>query len=382
MRLACLALLLVACADPPEPRPPARAPEPAPAAPTLEDPTLEDDAPPTASWPSDVEDLRASVDAFTTVEACLAGLRADTPTAVAEAVADLAYDGFFDDVCASLAAVKAGDAEACDAVGPSTAQAGCRRRLALLHGRPEACPEDRVVGGREPVCVAWASRDPSLCRAAAVDEARCRAVLSGDEGRCARLRGGDRGRCEAALGRYASALGDERRRSEAAEAEPTFTLEVEEDGQEPVRLERDVLDRGVVLEPRACRWTVRLARPMGELPVPLSPGAFTPTFFLELSVPPGEERPVRLPLNASDAVLSLALPRHGGLTSVSGAEGALTLERFETRRGGAIEGALTGTLRRGEATLRVTGRVSTFVRDLDPMPARCTESAAGEASGG
>lgn len=370
-----MALLLVTACSEAEapPRPP---PTPAPTRPAIEAP--DEPPPPSASWPSDVEGLRASVDAFTTVEACLASLQAETPTAVAEAVADLAYDGFFDEVCESLAAVKAGDAEACDALGPSTTRAGCRRRLALLHGRPAACPEDRVDEGREPECVAWAARDASLCRAAPVSaRGRCEAVLSGDVARCARLRGGDRVRCEAAVRRYADALGEERQRSPAAEEEAVFQLTATEEGHDAVTVERDALDRGVTLSPRACRWAVRLMRPTGELPAPLSPGAFAPTFFLELAVPPGDARPITLPLNASDAVLSLALPRHGGLTSVSGAEGSLQLDAFEPRRGGAITGSFSGTLRRGDATIRIEGRISTFVRDLEPMPARCAESPAG-----
>ena len=78
-----MALLLVTACSEAEapPRPP---PVPAPTRPAIEAP--DEPPPPSASWPSDVEGLRASVDAFTTVEACLASLQAETPTAVAVTV--------------------------------------------------------------------------------------------------------------------------------------------------------------------------------------------------------------------------------------------------------------------------------------------------------
>jgi hypothetical protein len=79
---------------------------------------------PSTAWPTEVESLRDALAAFDTVEGCRATLRARTPTSVAEGIADFAYEGFFDDVCASMAAVKEGSIEGCDALAISTARAG------------------------------------------------------------------------------------------------------------------------------------------------------------------------------------------------------------------------------------------------------------------
>ncbi|MCZ7684703.1 MAG: hypothetical protein M5U28_40385 [Sandaracinaceae bacterium] len=223
---------------------------------------IEDDLEPAPSstWPAEVQSLADQVASFTTVEACLEQLRARTPTAVAEGLADLAYDGFFDDVCRALEAVKTGSVEQCDALAISTARAGCRRRLAVVHGRPSACPGDRVVPGREAVCVAWAARDPGLCRASG-EEARCRAVLAGDDDACRGLRPGDRERCRAHVRRYASALGEERGESPATDAPRVMTLEVREGDAAPITIRRDVLDRGVRLVPAGVRLPGRAGQP-------------------------------------------------------------------------------------------------------------------------
>ena len=227
--------------------------------------------------------------AFTGVDACLEELRARTPTAVAEGIADLGYDGFLDDVCRGMEAVKRGDVAACDALAISAGRAGCRRRLAIVHGTPSACPDDRVVPGREAVCVAWAARDAGLCRASS-DEARCRAVLDDDLRACRPLRGGDRSRCQAEVRRYASALEGERARSPATEAPAVLTLDVGE-GERAIHIERDVLAQGVRLVPAECAYSVALANPLGEVSFGLRDEA--PSFHLELTLPAGARAPFR-----------------------------------------------------------------------------------------
>ena len=320
-------------------------------------------ATPTSSWPEDVEGLREAVDAFTTEDACRAGLRASTPTAVAEGLDDLRYDSFFDDVCAGLAAVKVGSVAGCDAIVPSATRAGCRRRLALLHARPDACPEDRVIEGREPVCVAWASRAPGLCPAASPpDRPRCRAVLSGEPEGCDRLPGGDAARCRAEVARYATALGSDRVDVPAVEARMRLTV-TGEGGRET--LERDVLARGVVLRADGCARAIAFERPGGEPSIRLaSPQG---SFRLEIRVPPAPELPLELAIGTPAAVLSVVSPTRGELTSISGARGTVTLTAFGAERGALVSARIRGVLREGMEDVRVEGEVTSFVRDLDPL---------------
>ncbi len=378
-RLALLALLALGC-DAEAPAGSSTRDEPA-APEVLDDGEDALDPPPSSAWPSEVRSLRDAVRGFTSVDACLEELRARTPTAVSEGIADVGYDGFFDDVCRGLEAARDGDVEACDALEISTARAGCRRRLALVHGRADACPEDRVIPGREAVCVAWAARDPGLCRASA-EPVRCRAVLAGDADACRTLRAGDRERCRAHVARYASALEGERRDSPATREAAVMTLEVREEGGAPIALSRDVLERGVRVSPRGCDYVVPLANALGELTVPVGLEREEPSFHLELSVPGGAREPITLALGADRAVLSLRTPAHGGVTSLSGARGVVTLERFEAALGGAITGTIEGTLRHADTELSVRGRFATFVRDLDALPERCREAGGSEGEGG
>lgn len=357
MRIALGLVLLCACEEPP---PPPSAPEPPVVSPEMQDILP---PPPPSAWPDDVASLRDAIEGFTTIDACLASLRARTPTEVAEGVTDLGYDAFFADVCASMQAVREGSVEACDALEVSSARRGCRRRLALFHGEPRACPEDPVVPGREAVCVAWAARDPDLCRAASpAERARCAAVLARDASRCGDTRGGDRARCEAEIERYGAALGDDRRESPAArtDAEVSVTL----DG---ATIASNEAARGVRLVPRGCRMELVLASPLGAATV----GRDEPSLSLELSIPARVELPARLPLAASDALLGVTTPRRGTLSSASGARGHVLLTAYEERLGGAIEGTIEGELSELTERVPVRGRFSTFVRDLDPLDDAC-----------
>lgn len=369
--LAIAAILICGCGEPDAAGTP-RPPEPGPSPPAAVDPDGEEEAPTTA-WPDEVRSLREEVDAFTTVEACLAELRARTPTVVSEGLADLRYVEFFDDLCRGLSAVESGSVEGCDAIAPSATRAGCRLRLAMIHRRPRACPEDRVIGGRDAVCLAWAARDPSLCRAASTPDAiRCRAVLARDAERCLRLPPSERGRCEAEVARYGGAVADEQvEREHLVEARMELTLTG--DTGEPERISRDVLERGVALRPSGCRHSVALERAGGEPTVALGPSRERGTFRLELRVPPTDDRPIVLPLDGNTAILTASSPSHGGLSSIAGATGEVSLDRFEPELGGAIEGTLTGTLRSGGETIRTEARFATFVRDLDPLDPACGE---------
>ncbi|MBX3270801.1 MAG: hypothetical protein KF729_11090 [Sandaracinaceae bacterium] len=353
---AGLLLVLAACEEPAPP--PEREAPPRPF-----EPPADLVPPPPSAWPARVEPLGDALERFTTVEACLAGLRASTPTALSEGIADLGYEAFFADVCASMQAVRAGDADGCEALSVSSARRGCRRRIALFHGSPEACPDDPVTPGREAVCVAWAARDPDLCRAASpADRARCEAVLAGDARRCAGAREGDVARCGAEVARYGAALGTQRRASPAAAAEATFAVEV--DGAS-VR-EREV-ERGVRLVPRRCRTHITLAAPLG----PAAIGRAEPSVSLEIVVPARLAPPARLPLGASEAVLTVTTPARGTLASAGGAEGHVELTAYEPRLGGAIAGTIEGRLGTQRDAPRVRGRFATFVRDLDPLDDGC-----------
>lgn len=367
-----LALLITcaACSDhaPPEPHP---APEPATPGVEAEESAPAEPAP--TSWPAEVEDLGSAIARFESVEACLAELRARTPTLAAEALGDLGYDAFFDDACRALDAVRRGDAEACDALSVSSARRGCRRRLALVAGEPSHCPEDPAIEGREPLCVAWAARSADLCRAVArAERETCEAVLAGEQEGCPRA---DRARCEAWVRRYASALGDERARHPAARAPAELHLDVvrvhpppasggaaTEDP--PIAIDLPQLERGVRLVAEGCAHRVLL----DDRGAPSVLSIARPGLRAELALPAGAVTPLERPIEPLGASLELVVPEVGRARA---GEGTFEITALERALGGELAGRFQATLPLAPGALRVEGRFRTFVRDTDALPEHC-----------
>ncbi|UJR82435.1 hypothetical protein [Sandaracinus amylolyticus] len=359
-------LACAACSDP------APAPEPIAPAPSAPSDAEETPAPLPASWPTDVEDLSTAIEHFESVAECLANLRAHTPTLAAEALGDLGYDAFFDDACRALDAVHRRDAAACDALSVSTARRGCRRRLAMIAGDPTVCPEDLAIEGREPRCVAWAARDPSLCDAEAIaDRATCVAVLAGEASRCPPR---DRARCEAWVRRYARALGTERVSREAREPaelhlDVTRVLPPPASGgapvtQAPIAIDLPQLARGVRLRADGCTHRVML----DERGAPDVLSTTRAGLRAELDLPSDATLPLERAIGPLGASIEVAVPRVG---RAGGGEGTFTITTLDRTLGGAFAGTFHAELPLAPGALRVEGRFRTFVRDLDALPSHC-----------
>lgn len=401
-----LACALAACGNSAAPQrargepeaPSARAGSGAPTAPTSEVAALEaaaleaeaEEPAPPSLWPEAPLPLAGDLARAETLGACAARVRGALTAEVAEAIEAFGYDRFVEDVCGGLAAVRAGDVAACDGLSVSSARNSCRRRLALVHGRPDACPDDASVSGREPVCLAWAARDAGLCRGAAIGEReRCEAVLAGEARRCGVLPPSLRARCTAEASRYGAALGRERATSAARDVEAMFALTVtvdvdsprarvaepdagsaESDGADaavaaPVVLTftEPTLERGVVVARCADGLRARIgdARRHGSV--------------LRLDGPPEAELllrwlaeapsgPVRVSATEHDAALRLRIPHANDATSDPGGRGEVTLEAHGATRGALLAGTVTLTMLMPGGRGRVTGGFRTFVRDV------------------
>lgn len=341
------------------------APREAPVRPSSGEPP---EAPPGPStWPPEVEDLQAGLAAFVSVEDCLARLRTRAPVEVAEGLSDLGYDAFFEDVCRSFGAVRDRAPDRCDELTVSTARRGCRRRYALLEGAPDACPEDLAIDGREPLCLAWASRDAGLCRAVArAERGACEAVLGQDPARC---RGPDRARCEAWVRRYGGAVRGASRAGTGTREEPFLRLEVsrvDPSGVEaaPRSVDLETIARGVLLSADGCRHRVVLddRGPHGaQLPFGRE-GA-----RIAFSLPEGGGSD-RVRLEGGLGSVELTLPELG---RIGGGEGRITVTASEPVLGGRLEGTIEARLPTAPGAVLVRGTFRTFVRDVEPLPATC-----------
>lgn len=154
-------------------------------------------------------DLRADLDAFTTVEAC-AEKRAGIDPLVGDALDAIGYETFLRDACRMLDAMKAEDAKRCDAIDASSLRARCRARVAMVAGRADDCPlrsESEPALGREPACVAAALRSPALCAGEARSRrASCEALVGRDGSKCKSLPSEEKDRCVREAERWRNVL--------------------------------------------------------------------------------------------------------------------------------------------------------------------------------
>jgi hypothetical protein len=188
----------------------------------------------------------------------------------------------------------------------------------------------------------------------------------------------ERVRCRAEIARLGPALGESRVEREGSErlAEPSFrlTATVTELGgatRAPVLIERDVLDRGVVLAAEGCAWIVPLEKTGGDRAIPTSFVDRDPVAAVQVRVPPGAELPLEIPIGATTAQVMVSLPGVGTGDSTAGATGTVTVRAFAKERGARIEVAVDATLAVTPHRVRVEGTLVTFVRDVEALAAGC-----------
>lgn len=203
-RLPAVLVLVAACAilvscDPPRGKPlghepPSEPPRPAARRPIDHDASLAEllgldagdlPAPPPEDPQPPAGDLAAEVQAFSTLEDCIAARTSFDPV-VGDAVDALGYDTLKLDACRVLMSIKTHNPRGCDPIASSSLRFHCEASVAIVVADSSLCP---VAGdNHDAYCVALAKRNGRLC--ATVDRDRratCTAVLDRDERRC----GGD-----------------------------------------------------------------------------------------------------------------------------------------------------------------------------------------------
>jgi hypothetical protein len=313
--------------------------------------------------PAPAGDLGADIAAFTTLDACVAA-RSGVDPLVGDALEAIGYDTLLRDACRTLDAVHARDTKRCNDILASSLRAHCVAAVAEVDGDPDACPWDVATHperGRDPVCIALASRDPRPCAGALEpgDRAACQAILAHDAAPCARLGPADRARCDRDRRRWASVItavtasatpasvpqgkvivssaGD----AGAAGAVQTFPVDV---------------SRGVVLVEHIDGVHVVVGAPLGGGGfVASSPNTLGSASF-ELVVP-ADSRKARV---ESGEVRAPGQPP--AIFDGSRASGlAVRVTKLERSRGGAVELSVSGSIQDG---VRVDATASTFVRDV------------------
>ncbi|MBL8610448.1 MAG: hypothetical protein JNL38_24130 [Myxococcales bacterium] len=301
-------------------------------------------------------DLKAEVERFTTVDACVAEHARIDPL-VGDALRAVGYGTFVRDTCRILEALKAKDRGKCDAITASSLKSHCVSTVAMAAGAPDACPWEipqEPESGRAPRCLAVAARDPRLCAAESTltGRAACEAVATRDKTKCT-LAGEEKEECTRQVERLRGFI-DPSEVKLPTLIPPDAKLVLKTDGG--VGGPRDLtteVRRGVVLVvERGDRVTMVLGR------VELRGGS---------SLVPGPGHSVRVGAKlvvgekAEVERFEIELPLRPALV-VPGSRSDLkaSVTAKETKRGAPIAFSIEGTV--DDVELKVTG--STFVRDV------------------
>jgi len=359
---AIAAVVLVACdreSPPPPPAPPAPV---ASIAKALGVDASEVEAP--VDPPAAAGDLKAEIDAFTTVDACVTQ-RAHIDPLLGDALEAIGYDTFVRDACLILDAAKASDPKRCDPIDASSLKRQCVATVAAIAGTPDACPwmvSGRPALGRDGWCLAVATRDPRLCAAAETSAAHatCEAVVRHDPAPCAAIPvHADQLRCRRDSDRWRTVTPLPAAGLPAMAAEGTLHVEGGDAGVPGDTSLAADLSRGVVLVEQ--RDGVRFD---------LGPVSDTGPGFVAPS--PHTQATLGVELFAStDAKVvtvertELRLPGRTPLgTPLAHSTLVAKVDKLEHARGGAVALSLDGDLGDSSASWHLHVTVKTFVRDV------------------
>ena len=340
--------------------------------------------------PAPPGDLKADIDRFTTVEACTLE-RARLDPLLGDALEAIGYDTFLRDACRVIEAAKANDAKRCSAIDASSLEARCRATVAEVAGTPDACPWEtasRPARGREPRCLAVASRDARLCDAVAdpLDRATCEATLEPGDRSCAKLSGrAAQARCSRDADRWHGVLASDRedqRGGPDGRDRPhdalvvSGKLHVERASPPPGSL-RDPPDPAVAIDvdlaPDLARGITLLQQRDGTRLVlgPLTESGLDfiapsphvrASLALELFAVPGPHGAGRI---ARIERAELVVPGRPAV-STPGAQSTLTakIDKLDVARASPVAIVVDGDISAAGSSWRVHAEIATFVRDV------------------
>jgi hypothetical protein len=339
--------------------------------------------------PAPAGDLKAEIERFTTLDACVAE-RAKLDPLVGDALRAIGYDTFLRDACRQLEAAHDRTRDACEKIDSSALKKQCRSWVARIGQTPDGCPLD-VEGapsrGRSPTCVAVAGKDPRLCAGEPRTAARatCEALVYRDEKKCDVLLPTDRPACKRELARWRPLL------AAPLEGLPKLparrgklTIHGADGTKDPSSPETDLAAdyaRGAVVVTGRSRRRFELGS-VGEVDALRIGGGLVRkprvgvAIILESSPlsPKDEAKPSldRFDLEIPGELPLSCGPGEGGETTAK-CELRVVSARADEARAGEIALALEGTVSSGGRSYQVKLDAATFVRDVvaeDPSTGR------------
>jgi hypothetical protein len=330
--------------------------------------------------PAPAGDLKTEIDHFTTIDACV-DARAQLDPLLGDALEAIGYDTFLRDACRIVDAAKAHDADRCAAIDASGLEARCRATVAEVGATPGSCPweaSSRPARGREPKCVAIASRSAGLCEAVddRLDRATCKATVTRSERPCLGLRGrSEQIRCVRDAARWRGLLSSDDTKpaeADAAEEPPAVQGTLHIESADPADKTAPI---DVDLGPDLARGVTLVAQLDG---IRLAIGSLTETGLDFIAPSPHVRASLALGLfvpvggahgdgsNAPQIERAELLVPGRPPVSTPGAHSTLVakLDKLTLRRGAAVPIAVDGDLTYAGSRWRVHVEATTFVRDV------------------
>ena len=313
--------------------------------------------------PPPAGDLREDVARFTSLDACVAQHALIDPL-VGDAVRSIGYDTLLRDACRVLQAIKQKDRAPCAAITASSLESRCETLLAIALEDPERCPWESASQrqrGRDPMCLAVATRDPRSCAAVveSTQAATCEALASNDVSRCAKASAEERPSCTRDFARYRTVLGEGREAHDTATPHAHVEIHGASGTKDPPKTDFDLsssVSGGAVVAAEALGGAgIDLARdlePGLRFPTRGSPSRLATSVLFEAGGPKLAKLAILVP-----GVPELACPSpHCTL--------AVAIPKADAKRGAALSATIEGTVETTAGTYKVKVQIDTFVRDV------------------
>lgn len=306
------------------------------------------------------------------IEACLDRVRRETPASVQETIEAVGYSELLRDSCRARVAEDERSTVPCTQIEARLVRRSCESRVAIASRDPGLCPVSSApgaAGGHDPLCLALASRDRSLCRAAPhLEREACRELL-GESDACDESIAPDL--CRDLVARQRRRLGAVEPIEEVAPAtrlEPelvvSFVRVREGAPDEPVGTEEALFafDRGARIHVQSGRTILELADPLG---LSVVSHAGHPSVAIRVPLPPddgADDARLEARVGTLAAEVEIAHPELGSLTARAG---RVEIAHLSRSLGGRVEGRFSVTCPLAVGELRVEGHFRTFVRDVE-----------------
>ncbi len=300
------------------------------------------------------------------IDDCMDRVRRETPASVQETIEAIGYEDLLRDSCRARVAEDERSVEPCRQIEARLVRRSCEARVAVASRDPGLCPSG--ANGHDPLCLALAARDVSLCRAAPhLEREACRELL-GEANACDTSIAPPM--CQELVARHRRRLGTVEAIREVAPAtreEPelivSFTRVIDDQPDEAIGEEAALgaFDRGGRIVTESGRAFLELADPLG-----LSVVSHTghPSVLLRVPLPPPDGADdARLEARVGTLAASAEIS-HPDLGTLRADEGRVELTHLTRELGGRVEGRFTVSCPHTPGVVRVTGHFRTFLRDI------------------